>query len=66
MKAVRYTKTGSPEVLKFVDIEKPVPKENEVLIRIHATTVTKGDVIMRSMKFPLNLNLQACLWAWQR
>lgn len=41
MKAVIYTKFGAPEVLKLVSVNKPVPKENEVLIRIYATTVEK-------------------------
>ncbi len=47
MKAVKYTEYGSPEVLKFVEMEKPVIEENEVLLRIHATTVTSGDVRQR-------------------
>jgi NADPH:quinone reductase-like Zn-dependent oxidoreductase len=47
MKAVVYSKYGAPEVLSLAQVAKPEPKDNEVRIRIHATTVTSGDVRLR-------------------
>jgi NADPH:quinone reductase-like Zn-dependent oxidoreductase len=52
MKAVVCTKYGPPEVLKLEDVEKPVPKNNEVLIRIHATTAHVGDARIRRFDVP--------------
>ena len=47
MKAVVCTKYGNPEYLKIVDIAKPKPKENQILVKIHATSVTSGDARIR-------------------
>ncbi len=47
MRAVVCTRYGPPEVLQVREVEKPIPKDNQVLIRIYATTVTSGDVRLR-------------------
>ena len=57
MKAIVYTKYGSPDVLKLKEVEKPIPKDNEVLIKVHAAEATKADCELRSFNFPVK-------WFW--
>ena len=56
MKAIVCTKYGSPEVLQLQEVAKPVPRNDEILIRLHATSVTAADIMDRSSAFPF--------WLW--
>lgn len=55
MKAIVVAEYGSTNGLRLQEAEKPTPREREVLIKIYATTVTAGDVILRRMRFPLRM-----------
>jgi len=55
MRVVQCKKYGPPEGLQISEVDKPLPGKKEILVKIYATTVTFGDALIRSMKFPLNL-----------
>lgn len=57
MKAVRYERYGPPEVLHLADVAMPVPKADEILVRVRAVEATKSDCEMRSFKFAIH-------WFW--
>ena len=62
MKAMIWTRYGPPDVLQLQEVAKPTPKDDEVLIRIYATTVTAGDCELRGLNVPLALKLPLRLW----
>jgi len=57
MKAVICTRYGPPDVLQFKEVEKPVPKENEILVEIRASAVTASDIFIRSSNIPLRMRI---------
>jgi NADPH:quinone reductase-like Zn-dependent oxidoreductase len=66
MKAVVWSKYGAPEGLRLQEVDKPVPKEDEILVKIHATSVTAGDCEMRRLQLPLGLSFPMRIYAGLR
>ncbi len=52
MKAVICTKYGKPDVLQYGKVDKPIPKNNQVLVKIHVTAVTASDCVIRELNIP--------------
>ena len=63
MKVIVWTKYGPPDVLQLKEMERPVPKEDEILIKIHATSITAGDCEMRRLELPLGLSFPVRIYA---
>jgi 2-desacetyl-2-hydroxyethyl bacteriochlorophyllide A dehydrogenase len=66
MKAIVWTNYGSPDGLQLQEVANPIPKDDEILVKIHATTVTAGDCEMRRLELPLMLSLPIRIYAGLR
>ena len=66
MRAAVWTAYGPPDVLQLREVETPTPKDDEVLVRVHATTVSAGDTEVRSMKIALGLGVPMRLFVGLR
>jgi len=62
MKAIIWTKYGSPDVLQLQEVQKPIPKDNEVLVKIHAATASRADTEFRRLKLPFLFALSIRLY----
>jgi NADPH:quinone reductase-like Zn-dependent oxidoreductase len=64
VKAMVFTKYGPPEVLQLKEIEKPIPKDNEILIRVYAVSINFGDMIVRNFKeiSPRKFHMPLLFW----
>ena len=66
MKAIIWTAYGPPDVLKLRDVAPPAPRDNEILVRVRAASVTNGDCELRRLALPLPLSLPLRLYVGLR